>query len=110
MIKMEFLHNDTLAIYQSSSDSKETAIPDIALLNQDGTKNIQNVVSYSVNSGETVNIEDVYHHKGFDFSGMRKIADELNYLSPPINAVYSNERSYWRGNRCATANKWPARE
>ncbi|MCK5359339.1 MAG: GAF domain-containing protein [Gammaproteobacteria bacterium] len=79
MLKMEFLHNDSLAIHQSSSESNETAIPDIPLLNQDGSKNHQNVISYSVNSGETVNIDDVYHHQSFDFSGMRKIADELDY-------------------------------
>ena len=79
VLKMEFLHNESLAIHQSNSGSNETAIPDIPLLNQDGSKNCQNVISYSVNSGETVNIEDVYHHQGFDFSGMRKIADELDY-------------------------------
>jgi len=79
MLKMEFLHNDSLGIYQGSSSSEVAAIPDIPLLNQDGSSNIQNVVSYSVNSGETVNIEDVYHHQEFDFSGMRKIADELGY-------------------------------
>ena len=35
LVRMEFLHNDTLKIYQSRSDSKETTIPDIPLLNMD---------------------------------------------------------------------------
>ena len=79
MLKMEFLHNDSLGVYQSGSSDEVAVIPDIPLLNKDGSYNIQNVVSYSVNFGETVNIEDVYHHQEFDFSGMRKIADKLGY-------------------------------
>ena len=79
MLKMEFLHNDSLGIYQSGSGNEAAVIPDIPLLNKDGSSNIQNVVSYSVNFGETVNIEDVYNHQGFDFTGMKKIADEIGY-------------------------------
>jgi GAF domain-containing protein len=93
MMRVEFLHNDSLGVFQSATSSEVAAIPDIPLLNQDGSNNIQNVVCYSVNSGETVNIKDVYHHRGFDFSGMRKIADELGYRPQSMLSIPMKDHS-----------------
>ena len=79
MIRAEILHNDSLAIFQGGSSGSQITLANIPLQNADQTQNMENVVSYSINSENTVNIQDVYNHQEFDFSGMRKIADEMGY-------------------------------
>jgi len=78
-IRAEILHNDSLGIFQGGSSGSQITLANIPLLNADQTQNLENVVSYSINSENTVNIQDVYNHQEFDFSGMRKIADEMGY-------------------------------
>ena len=87
IIKPESLHNDTLGIFQGDARNEKITIPSIPLLNPDGTKNLENVVSYSVNCHETVNIENAYNYQGSAFEGMRKIADELGYRSESFLTV-----------------------
>ncbi len=79
MIRLDVLQTDSLGIHQGGTSEQEISIQPIPLVNEDGTENLSNVVSYCINCSKTVNIEDAYNHKGFDFEGMRKIADELNY-------------------------------
>lgn len=79
MIRAEILHNDSLGIFQGGSSGSQITLANIPLQNADQTQNMENVVSYSINSENTVNIQDVYNHQEFDFSGMRKIADEMGY-------------------------------
>jgi len=79
MIKLEVLHTDSLGIYQGGTSDEEISIQPVPLINPDGSANRDNVVSYCINCGKTVNIKDAYHHNGFDFEGMRKIAGKLGY-------------------------------
>ncbi len=87
MIKIETMHTDSVGIHEGGVGAKEITLPTIPLLNSDGSENNRNVISYSINSGETVNIEDVFHHDGFDFSGMRKFAKELGYQPQSILSI-----------------------
>lgn len=87
MIKMETMHTDSLGIHEGGISTKEVTLPAIPLLNPNGSENHQNIISYSINSGETVNIEDAYHHDGFDFAGMRKYAEKLGYRPQSILSI-----------------------
>ncbi len=87
MIKMETMHTDSLGIHEGGISTKAVTLPAIPLLNPNGSENHRNIISYSINSGETVNIEDVYHHDGFDFAGMRKYAEKLGYRPQSILSI-----------------------
>ena len=87
IILPESLHNDSLGITQGGASNEKISIPAIPLQNSDGTKNLANVVSYSVNCRKTVNIKDAYNYQGSNFEGMRKIADELGYRTKSFLTV-----------------------
>lgn len=87
VIKIETMHTDSLGIHEGGVSGREISLPTIPLLNPDGSENRRNIISYSINSGETVNIEDVYHHDGFDFTGMRKFADEIGYRPKSVLSI-----------------------
>jgi HD-GYP domain-containing protein (c-di-GMP phosphodiesterase class II) len=87
VIKIETMHTDSLGIHEGGVSGREISLPTIPLLNPDGSENRRNIISYSINSGETVNIEDVYHHDGFDFTGMRKFSDEIGYRPKSVLSI-----------------------
>lgn len=75
------VHNETLHVHIGGSSGKEVTLPNVALFTADGTENATNVSAYVANTGEIVNIPDVYHAKGFNFEGTQKFDASLNYRS-----------------------------
>ncbi|MFT5365608.1 MAG: hypothetical protein ACI8V2_000548, partial [Candidatus Latescibacterota bacterium] len=64
-------HNDTLGSRMGGTSGVPVTLPPVPLI-VDGQMNLQNVSAYVGNTGETVNIPDVYEAEGFDFSGPRR--------------------------------------
>jgi len=78
VLSFEIISNDTLDIQMGGSSGKEITFPAIPL-KLDGVDNHSNVVTHSVLSGKTINIEDAYHEDGFDFTGTRTFDAQTGY-------------------------------
>jgi HD-GYP domain-containing protein (c-di-GMP phosphodiesterase class II) len=79
--------NDTLGMYLGGSKGAPITIPDIALRDAEGNPNLTAVSTYAANTGESVNIVDVYQADQFNFSGMRKFDEQYNYKSQSFLTV-----------------------
>jgi len=105
---MELTNADGGSLYDMSDDKKELAFlivsthslnikmggrsgmeinfPPVQLY-IDNVPNKSNVVSSAVHEDKTINIPDVYHAEGFDFSGTRKFDQQTGYLTRSILTI-----------------------
>lgn len=69
--------------------------PPLKLYDEDGKQNSQMVATYCALTGEVINIEDVYHVKGFNFEGTKKFDAGTGYRSKSMLVIpmknYENE-------------------
>lgn len=79
-------HNDTLGSRMGGTSGVPVTLPPVPLI-VDGQMNLQNVSAYVGNTGETVNIPDVYEAEGFDFSGPRRYDEATGYRSMSMLVV-----------------------
>jgi len=86
-LKFQIIYNDTLKIAWSATSGKESDFPPVPLHRADGSKNLNNVVSYAVHQQRTINIDDAYAADQFDFSGMRAFDKRQNYHSKSFLTV-----------------------
>ena len=75
------VENETLNIKMGGASGKTVTLPNVPLFTKDNKQNLSNVSSYVANTGEIVNIEDVYEAIGFNFEGTKKIDSSINYRS-----------------------------
>ncbi len=66
------VENETLNIKMGGASGKTVTLPNVPLFTKDNKQNLSNVSSYVANTGEIVNIEDVYEAIGFNFEGTKK--------------------------------------
>ncbi len=78
VLSFEIISNDSLDIQMGGTSGKQITFPAIPL-KLAGVDNHSNVVTHSVLSGETINIEDAYHEDGFDFTGTRNFDAQTGY-------------------------------
>jgi HD-GYP domain-containing protein (c-di-GMP phosphodiesterase class II) len=78
VLKFEIMQNESMGTRQGGTSGNAITLPPIPLI-VDGKENCNNVSAYVGNSGETVNIPDVYTAEGFDFSGPRKFDQVAGY-------------------------------
>jgi HD-GYP domain-containing protein (c-di-GMP phosphodiesterase class II) len=85
---LEFLIVSTrsLGIHMGGGSGHEIKFPAIPLL-VNGRPNNSNVVSAAVHGERTINIPDVYHAEGFDFSGTRKFDQQTGYRTQSILTI-----------------------
>jgi len=76
----------SLDIHMGGSSGHEIKFPAIPLM-VNGQPNKSNVVSSSVHDEKTINIPDVYHAEGFDFSGTRKFDQQTGYRTQSILTI-----------------------
>jgi HD-GYP domain-containing protein (c-di-GMP phosphodiesterase class II) len=81
------VHNDTLNIHMSGTSGSSITLPNVPLLCEDGNPNHANVSSSVANTGEVVNIPDVYEAKGFNFEGTKKFDASLKYRSKSMLVI-----------------------
>ncbi len=76
----------SLDIYMGGVSGQEIRFPAIPLMIGD-KPNMSNVVSSAVHDEATINIPDVYHAEGFDFSGTRKFDQQTGYRTQSILTI-----------------------
>ncbi len=80
-LKFSIVLNDTLSIAQGGNTGEPIDLPDIPLLQEDGSPNLANIASSAVHRGSTIVIDDAHTSDAFDFSGTRKFDEMLGYRS-----------------------------
>jgi HD-GYP domain-containing protein (c-di-GMP phosphodiesterase class II) len=87
-LSLEFVIVSThsLDIHMGGGSGREINFPPIPLM-VNGQPNNSNVVSSAVHDEATINIADVYHAEGFDFSGTRKFDRQTGYCTQSILTV-----------------------
>lgn len=76
----------SLDIHMGGGSGQDIKFPAIPLM-VNGEANNSNVVSAAVHGEKTINIPDVYHAEGFDFSGTRKFDQQTGYLTQSILTI-----------------------
>ena len=71
LVYFEILRTDSLNTAMGGTTGVDVPFYPVRLYDDDGAPNNSMVVAYSVLQDETVNIDDAYVAKGFDFSGTK---------------------------------------
>ncbi|MCD6310682.1 MAG: GAF domain-containing protein, partial [Candidatus Eremiobacteraeota bacterium] len=80
VLTFEIAQNDTLGIRMGGKSGTLADLPPV-LLEVDNELNLSHVSAYVANTGEIVNIPDVYEAEGFDFTGPRRYDEATGYRS-----------------------------
>jgi HD-GYP domain-containing protein (c-di-GMP phosphodiesterase class II) len=80
-LRFEIMHNDSLGIKLGGTTGEAIPFEPIPLYTGDGRPNTHMVAAYTALRGETINIEDAYSARGFDFSGTRAFDEKTGYRS-----------------------------
>ena len=81
-VTIQILHNESLGMKLGGTAGDASSLPTIPLYRPDGSANLNNVISYAIHKGTTVNIEDSYSpHDEFDFSGTEAFDRQTGYRS-----------------------------
>lgn len=81
LLEFAVLRNDTLRIAMGGTSNNEITLPALALHDSEGHPNRANVATHAALTGQTVNIQDAYETKEFDFSGTRAFDRTNGYQS-----------------------------
>lgn len=79
-LSFAIMANTSLNIKLCNTSEKKIDAPTIPLY-VNNVQNLKNVASYCFHHNKVVNIDDVYNVAGFDFSGARKMDEQLKYHS-----------------------------
>ncbi len=85
-ITFEVIQNDTFNVRMGGTAEARVTFPPVAL-SVDGQANMSNVSAYVANTGEIVNIPDVYEAEGFDFTGPRRYDQQSGYRSKSMLVI-----------------------
>ena len=85
-LNFEVIQNDTFNVRMGGTAEARVTFPPVAL-SVDGQANMSNVSAYVANTGEIVNIPDVYEAEGFDFTGPRRYDQQSGYRSKSMLVI-----------------------
>ncbi|WP_166419766.1 HD domain-containing phosphohydrolase [Pseudoalteromonas sp. Z1A8] len=85
-LKFETVINKSLNLYLGGTLGSPVDFPNIDLF-IDGKPNETAIVAHSVNSGEVINIPDVYDALPFDMSAARKMDERIGYRSESMLTI-----------------------
>lgn len=85
-LEFKIVQNETLNLRVGGTTGTPVTWPPVPLV-RDGKPNNANVSAYAANSGEVVNIPDVYEAEGFNFEGTRRADAANNYRSKSMLVV-----------------------
>jgi HD-GYP domain-containing protein (c-di-GMP phosphodiesterase class II) len=81
-VSVQILRNESLGMELGGTAGDTSSLPTIPLYKEDGSPNLNNVVTCAIHQGATVNIEDSYSpYDEFDFSGTHRIDRQYGYRS-----------------------------
>ena len=80
-LKFEIMRNDSMNTVLGGSSGVDIPYPPVPKYFDDGEPNLSNVCAYAAITGETINIQDAYEEKGYDFSGAKSYDKSSGYRS-----------------------------
>ena len=80
-LKFEIMRNDSMNTVMGGTSGFDIPYPPVNKYFDDGEPNLSNVSAYAAITGETINIEDAYEEKGYDFSGAKAYDKSSGYRS-----------------------------
>ena len=80
-LKFEIMRNDSMNTVMGGTSGVDIPFPPVNKYFEDGEPNLSNVSAYAAITGETINIEDAYEEKGYDFSGAKAYDKSSGYRS-----------------------------
>ena len=86
-MKYEILVTESMNFAQGGTTGIEIKIPPMQLFDEEGNPNHSSIVTYSANTGKTVNIKDAYKEKGFDFTGAKTFDKNTGYRTQSVLSV-----------------------
>ena len=86
-LKFEIMMTDSLSFHMGGTSGEEIPFYPVKLYDEKGEPNNSMVAAYVGLSGDTVNIQDAYKAKGFDFSGTKMFDEKTGYHSKSFLTV-----------------------
>ena len=86
-LKIEIMMTDSLNFHMGGTSGEEIPFYPVKLYDEKGEPNNSMVAAYVGLSGDTVNIQDAYKAKGFDFSGTKMFDEKTGYHSKSFLTV-----------------------
>jgi len=86
-LKFEIIFTESLGIHMGGTSGRPIDFYPVSLYDEQGNPNNQMVAARAALSNKTVNIEDAYASKEFDFSGTRKFDSKTGYRSKSFLTV-----------------------
>ena len=86
-MKFEILRTDSMNFAQGGTSGTDITIPPMQLFDENGNPKNSSIVTYSANTGKTVNIKDAYKEKGFDFTGAKTFDKNFDYRTTSVLSV-----------------------
>ena len=80
-LKFEIMRNDSMNTVMGGTSGVDIPYPPVPKYFGDGEPNLSNVSAYAAITGETINIQDAYEEKGYDFSGAKAYDKSSGYRS-----------------------------
>lgn len=80
-LNFEIIRTDSLNFSMGGTTGQEITLPPIALYDEQGEPNLQNISAYAAVKDEIVNIPDAYNAEGFDFKGIKAYDKKNQYRS-----------------------------
>lgn len=80
-LELAVMHNDTLRLSMGGTSPVEITLPGLYLYDDEGNPNQRNAAAHTALTGQTVNIEDAYETKDYDFSSIRAFDRTHSYQS-----------------------------
>ncbi len=80
-LKFEIMRNDSMDTIMGGTSGIDIPFPAVPKYFDDGEPNLSNVSAYAAITGNTINIEDAYEEKGYDFSGAKSYDKSSGYKS-----------------------------
>ena len=80
-LKFEIMRNDSMKTIMGGTSGVDIPFAPVPKYFGDGEPNLNNVCAYAAITGETINIQDAYEEKGYDFSGAKSYDKSSGYRS-----------------------------
>ena len=72
-LEFEIVRTDSLNIAAGGTTGVEVTLPPVEMFGTNSEPNLNAIVSYAANTGETINIADAYATDEFDFTGTKNV-------------------------------------
>lgn len=86
-LEFTIMRTDSLNIALGGTTGKTIDFPPLKLYDAKNKPNMANIANYAAITGESVNVEDAYRSKKFDFTGTRKFDEGTGYRSKSFLTV-----------------------